>query len=84
MTIIETQTLLTTIDGHLEGKSGEIYGVSISNGVAVVNIDWAAFKSNFSGTTADQKGHLWSKTVGDITYTSKQNDNSVISSTVPA
>jgi len=83
MTVAETQTLLTTIDGHLAGKAGTIYGVNLSNGEARVNIDWVAFKSNFSTQTADRVGNIWSKTVGAITYTAKDT-SSADSDTVPA
>lgn len=82
MTVIETQTLLTTIDGHLAGKAGTVYGINISNGTAAVSIDWIAFKSNFGSQTADRVGNIWSKTVGAVTYTAKDT-SSADSDTVP-
>lgn len=83
MTVADTQTLLNTIYTQINGKSGTIYSVSISNGLATVNIDWAAFQDNFAGQSADQTGSIWSKTVGSITYTAKQDNNQTVSSTVP-
>jgi hypothetical protein len=71
MTVTETQTLLTTISNHLNGKSGTIYSVSIGDSAANVTIDWVAFQSNFSGQQAERSGNIWTKTVGAVTYNAK-------------
>ena len=87
MTSAEVQTVLNTIYNQIDGKTGDIYSISISslNGLpgATVNIDWAAFKANFSGSSAQRNGSIWSKTVSNITYTAKQDDNAEVADTVP-
>jgi hypothetical protein len=88
MTAIEVQAILTTINGHIDGKSGSIINLNISNGAATVQLDWPAFVSNFSTQNADRSNSannpIWTKVVGAITYQSKQPLVAPTSDVVPA
>lgn len=76
--------VLNQIRSQVQGNAGNILSIHINNdGTAVVNLDWEAFKSNFQGASANRGGSKWSKSVGDITYLSRQDENEEISDTVP-
>jgi hypothetical protein len=89
MTIAETQALLTTIHGHIDGRSGDILSVSVRDGVARVIVSWEAFVSAFGGTAADDKvpgldSTVWRKAVGVVTYVASQPTPGAGDTTVPA
>ena len=87
MTITETQAILTTINGHINGKTGTIKDIHImAEGEAIVEIDFIAFRSAFSGMNATRHGKRWRITIGTqilITYTAVDNAD-VSPSIVPA
>ncbi len=89
MTSVEVQALLTTINGHIDGKAGVIYQVAIDSDGAQVTIDWEAFIANFAGdstniTRSDStKNPVWTKTIGNIKYEAKQPIDNPPAQTVP-
>lgn len=83
MTIAQTQDLIMSINADLDGHTGTLYSININNTEASVTVDWATFKSLFGLQTAERTGKVWSKTIGQTTYSAKDTTGSV-SETVPA
>lgn len=84
MNVTTAQDRLIELNGYIDGKLGTIYSIQIvGTGEVMVSIDWDAFKSTFSGTSADRKGSIWTKTVGNVTFTSKQINSDIVTETVP-